>query len=189
MLIRRGILYFLLFLLSSSGMILSDPIPIEEMEIYFHCKPSVHSDKKSISRYIEIRNDKLEKEGRRVYLFAIKDSSSKPESQEFTVQNGRFIWKQGNFSPEAHSSSRMVFTIEFNPEPYSKWKDYQSPDPLFWVFDDGVPNSYRFNGNTNFLSCPDSNQKMGKLRLVFRNRQIIRRNLEYVTLENWRGDL
>jgi hypothetical protein len=189
MLIHREILYVLFLILSSSSHLFSEPIPTEEIEIYFHCKASVHSDTESVRRFIETRNDKLEKEGGRVYLIPIKEVSPSSESQEFTIQNGRFIWKRTAFSPDSYSTKHVVFTLEFNPEPYTKWKDYQSPSLLFWILDEPIPNSYRFNGNTNFLSCPDSNQKLGKLRLVFRNKQLIRKNLEYVTLENWRGDL
>lgn len=197
-----GLVFFLFPLAHSTGGTEKD-LSTEEIRIFFQCRRPDVAIPESLSVFLDSWQKKLEAEKGRAYFLpfsplgadSVGDLEKTPPettAMVFSFRNGSFLWERTHKAvPQSPDPSQYSFQIRYLDEDYSQGQNRSGNGVVFWVLaaDRDLPNRFRFHANHHFVSCPQSNQELGSLRLRFRNRQMIGRNLEYISLQNWRGDL
>jgi hypothetical protein len=162
----------------------------EPLVLFFHCE--LEKDKKylAISEIVQEHEEKSIRENGKSYYFAFPLPEMQESIIEYKVRNG--VFQVGSQKEEGiqflNFSDPLLFVVQFVHKDYASIQNQDSNLPTFFILKEKIPNSYRFQGNTNFISCPDSPSKLGKLSLGIRDGRLIRKNLEYISLNPKWGD-
>jgi hypothetical protein len=162
----------------------------EPLVIFFHC--DLEKDKKylAISEIAQEQEEKSIRENGKSYFFAFPLPEKQNSIIEYKLRNG--VFQVGSQIQEGihflNFSDPLLFVVQFVQKDYASLQNNDSNLPTFFILREKIPNSYRFLGNTNFVSCPDSPSKLGKLSLGIRDGRLIRKNLEYISLNPKWGD-
>ncbi|MCC5814652.1 MAG: hypothetical protein JJT78_07845 [Leptospira sp.] len=165
------------------------PPKTEEIHIYFHCRGVDFLQKETIRNFLSQKKEKLEQEGGKVFFLPLGKGDSPEEPVTFSFNSGSFLWIRPVHLPQSQNNQKYKILFGYNPNPYSESVLENLDREVFWVFDEELPNSFRRLGNTHALACPKLENKLGKLKLVFRGNRLIRKHFSYSDLENWLGDL
>lgn len=186
----RGLIGFLLFTLplitQDRHLSWSD----EPIVFFFHCDLDPEKKNLAISDILQEQEERSIRENGKSVFLQFPNQEQQEVATQYKVRNGVFQVgiqnKEGN--PFYNFSDPLLFIVQFVQKNYASIQNQDSNLPTFLILREKIPNSYRFWGNTNFLSCPSTPSSLGKLSLWIRDGRLVRKNLEYLTLNHYYGD-
>lgn len=168
----------------------------EKVVLLFHCDLLEGQGKESIEKIWNEEKEKSQRELGTVFYFHFpflqkeKKRSELLIEEDFKLRSGYFQYTSDFLfsATNTYFTKSPLFLVHFTEEEYEKVKDKETKKPHFIFLREGIPNQFRYYGNTSYISCPNIPAKLGKLTLHLREGQIIRKNLEYVSLTINYGD-